>query len=187
MNVIRITDGHPGRDVRPGAAVTRQALRKRGFLAVIRKCLSFGAENQIPYNWKGMDSFFLFFPSPVSATAMPEALISFDFACTILEPNYVTAYLTDGRVWISILNEQEVSKEEDDLPEIPKGTLTTAIVDVSNKGNSDVFAIFLAERLVLKYGGNINWNGIAHWEQLYEGLQRWRKEHPEGRPIIPQL
>ncbi len=42
---------------------------------------------------------------------MWEALLAFDFGCTILEPEYLTAYLADGRVWISLLNEQEIKDE----------------------------------------------------------------------------
>jgi hypothetical protein len=58
-----------------------------------------------------MDSFFLFFPLFLSANIMCEALLAFDFGCTILEPEYLTAYLADGRVWISLLNEQEIKDE----------------------------------------------------------------------------
>jgi hypothetical protein len=130
-----------------------------------------------------MDSFHLFFPLSLSANVMFEALLAFDFGCTILEPSHITAHLADGRVWISLLNEQELNDERSGGCEdvtIPDGTLTMAVVEVSRKGNSDLFAIFLAERLILKYEGSINWNGISHWEELYEDLQRWRKDHPEA-------
>jgi hypothetical protein len=137
-----------------------------------------------------MDSFQLFFPLSLSANVMCEALLAFDFGCTILEPRYITAYLADGRVWISLLNEQELNDERsegcDDMA-IPEGTLTMAIIEVSRKENSDIFAIFLAECLILKYEGSVDWNGISHWEELYQGLQRWRKDHPEARVHFPKI
>jgi hypothetical protein len=129
-----------------------------------------------------MDSFVLFFPLSLSGNAIHEALLSFDFGCTLLEPNYMTAHLGDARVYITLSNEQEINdqRSKDDCGfTIPNGTLTMADVEVRKNSNSDVFAIFLAERLILTYGGSVDWNGISHWEQLYEGLQRWRKEHPK--------
>jgi hypothetical protein len=136
-----------------------------------------------------MDSFFLFFPVPLSDEAMHQALLAFDFGSTILEPNYITAHMADARVWISLLNEQEIRDErstEYSNTAIPESTLTMADIEVSRKENSDLFAIFLAERLILKYEGSVDWNGIPHWEQLYKGLQRWRRDHPEVRVRPPQ-
>jgi hypothetical protein len=137
-----------------------------------------------------MDSFLLFFPLSLSANIMCEALLAFDFGCTILEPKYLTAYLADGRVWISLLNEQEMEDERQagslDVT-IPEGSLTLAVVDVSRRENSDLFAIFLAERLISKYQGSVDWNGIHYWEELYQGLQRWREDHPETRVSLANV
>jgi len=128
-----------------------------------------------------MDSFLLFFPLSLSGNAIHEALLTFDFGCTILKPNYITAHLGDARVYISLLDDQEVTDEIHCGLTIPGGTLTVADVEVSRKNDSDLFAVFLAERLIRRYGGSVDWNGISHWKQLYEGLQRWRNENSKVR------
>jgi hypothetical protein len=118
-----------------------------------------------------MDGFTMYFLPELTDSQIRQVLESAGFEARSQGPGKVSVSRGEGQIWIYLSKRHELEpsdfEDENEWP-IQRDSLgTLASLVVRRNSESEELAVRIANQLATRYAGRITWDGMNHWEQLY--------------------
>ena len=118
-----------------------------------------------------MDSFTLYFDTPLSDSDICQALQSSGFPSVVQRPRELAVSSGEAYIWISVDDLDDLNGPDfEDAQDVPMPlheiqTMLTITMRCNNE--SEKLGVMIAANLVRTHHAMITWDGMGYWEDLY--------------------